>query len=802
MATNPGFTKAEIDAAIAAKSGNHGFTKAEIDAAIAQKQGADDSKPSFLGSIISDIGSAGKQIVTNPSRAGRVALAGGLNDAQRLATGVAGGVFNPALQLAGQKETPQIYDTHRALQTGAPQAGDQTLEGLPLLLAPTSEVEGMNLLSRLGTRAAEGSAYGQAAGGDAGTGAALTALIPEGGTLLKGAGTEIARGGAKAKNAILDYLNKQASIGNALTPEETSANILKNYLSKEGETLPVDIGTATQNPTLGNIYNTSSKLPLSGGKQQTSTLKAALRDTDTAKAMSERDTALLAAKQELEAAQQAAQQTAGQTNELQDKSKKLYEAIDNTSSQLEKDKTFAADANESLNHLADKGSGTAGEESKGHLSNAFQDVTAQSKANYEPVNNFNVPIGAISKPEDFVNYRAALNKFNDESENLKAFFGDDKDLGSKLSGEIKRGENFFALPGKQEKSTVIELPSNYQVKGGEANSKSILEHVRNLQQLGSTAKGAGKFRESSVLFGLANALKADYKDILTKNGYGDVAQSLENADRFHQENVLPFYGNREIRKAVTDKNYIPDAVKVAQTLHNPNYHSVLDKLPQEAKNANLYHLITKGKGTANGLSNMGAEEVAKAYQSVPAEYKAKINEYHPVADNYFEGLTGATQRLKESEKQYKYLLQENTRIEKALKAKDKSAVQIEKAQAKIEKVNQEFNQFLGSRYPTPNSKIGGKPDDAVKAIGGAKAALLGAAAFIHPRTIATILGLGPTVGKKINSALTDKELLNKYLDRQKYDVPKRNILDAVPSTEAQKKAILVARLANQQQGDQ
>lgn len=798
MSSNAPFTKEQIDAALASKVP---FSRAQIDAALSKQ----DSEPGFFRSIANDIGAAGKQVVTNPSRAGRVVAAGGLNDLQRLATGAASFAFKPALQLAGQKTTPQIYDTRSALRTGAPQAGDQTLEGLPLLLGPTSEVEGMNLLARLGTRAAEGSSYAKVSGGDAGTGAALNALIPEGATLLKGVGTEIARAGAKGKNAILNYLDKESKIGNALTPEETSANILKNYLSKEGETLPVDIGTATQNPRLGGevggVYGISSKLPFSGGKKQTSSLKAAMRDTATAKAMSDRDNALLAAKEKLAGAQEASQQTAGDYAGLQDKSKELYDRLGNTSSQLEKDKAFAADANESLNHLADKGPGTAGEKSKGHLSNAFQDVTEQSRANYEPVNNFNVPIGSISKPEDFVNYRGALNRFNDESENLKAFFGDDKDLGTQLSKEIKRGDNFFTLPGKQEKSGVIELPSNYEIKGGEANSKSILEHVRNLQQLGATAKGAGKFRESSVLFGLANALKTDYKDILTKNGYGDIAQSLEKADKFHQENVLPFYGNREIRKAVTDKKYIPDAVKISQTLHNPNYHSVLDKLPQEAKNSTLYHLITKGKGTAEGLSNMDSEAVAKAYQGVPSDYKSKINEYHPVANKYFEDLTSTTQRLKENEKQYEHLLKENSRTEKALKAKDKSAVKVEKAQAKIDTVNQEFNDFLGSRYPTPNIKISSKPEDAVKIMGGAKAALLGAVTILHPRTIGTILGVGPTIGKKINKVLTDPELLNKYLDRQRYQLPARDIMAPNNLTAAQRRAILAARFANQQQGN-
>lgn len=796
MSTNPGFTRAEIDAAIAAKTSANGFSKAEIEAAIAQKQ---ESKPSFIGSIVSDIGSAGKQVVSNPSRAGRVAVAGGLNDLQTLATKIAPFAIGPAMQVAGQKETPQIYDTRKALRTGPKQAGDDTLAGLPMLLGPTSEVEGANLITRLLARGAEGYTYAEAANADPTTGTILSALLPEVPTAGKAIGQEIKRGGTKVKNATLDYLNKQSSIGNALTPEETSVNLLRNYLSKEGETLPVDIGSATQNPTLSNIYGTSSKLPFSGGKKQTAQLKAAMRDTATAKAMAERDKIASAAQKELATAQQVAAQGAGDYVGLQDKSRELYDKIGNTSSQLERDRTFAADANESLNHLSDKGFGTSGEKMKGHLKNAFEDVSTQSRANYGPVNDFNVPIGAISRPEEFVNYRAALNKFNDESENLKAFFGDDKDLGSQLSREIKRGENFFVLPGKQEKSSVIELPSNYVTKGGEANTKSILEHVRNLQQLGATAKGAGKFRESSVLFGLANALKTDYKEILAKNGYGDVAQALENADKFHQEAVLPFYGNREISKTVTDKNHIPNAVKVSQTLHNPNYTTILDRLPQVAKNSTLYHMITKGKGTAEGVSNMGAEEVAKSYASIPAEHKGKINEYHSVANKYFEDLTGATQRIKESEKEYSRLLKENNRVEKQLTAQDKTAAQIEKAQGKIDRANENFYDFVGKKYPSPDTRIGAKPEDAVKAVGGAKAALLGAAALLHPRTIAAIAGLGPTIGKKVNKALTDPELLNKYLNREKYDISARI---SPKQEEYQRRLAQLARLANENPGDQ
>lgn len=796
MSTQPQFTKAEIDAAIAAKTPRGGFSKAEIDAAIAQKQ---ESQPSFIASLVADIGAAGKQIVTNPSRAGRVAAAGGLNDLQTLATKIASAAIGPAMQLAGQKETPQIYDTRKLLQTGPEQAGDATLAGLPMLLGPTSEVEGANLLTRLLARGAEGYTYAEAANADPTTGTILSAFLPEVVTAGKAIGQEVKRAAPQAKNATLNYLNKQASIGNALTPEETSANILRNYLSKEGETLPVDIGSATQNPTLSNVYGVSSKLPLAGGKKQTAQLKAAMRDTETAKAMAARDKATAAAQKELATAQEAAQQGAGDYAALQDKSKELYEQLNSTNTQLNRDRAFAADANESLNHLSDKGFGTSGEKIKGHLKNAFEDVSAQSRANYSPVNEFNVPIGAISKPEEFVNYRAALNKFNDESENLKAFFGDDKDLGGQLSREIKRGENFFALPGTRTKSNAIELPSGFVMQSGEANTKSILEHVRNLQQLGATAKGAGKFRESSVLFGLANALKTDYKDILTKNGYGDVAQSLEKADIFHQEAVLPFYGNREIRKSVTDKRHIPDATKVSQTLHNPNYHSVLDRLPQVAKNSTLFHLINRDKGPTEGVSDMTHEQISKSYSGLTGTVKDKINTYHPIANKYFNDLKGATQRIKDNDRQYTHLLRENSRTEKQLNAKDKTAAQIDKAQGKIDKANQEFYDFVSKKYPSPDTRIGAKPEDAVKAVGGAKAALLGAAALLHPRTIAAISGLGPTVGKKVNKALTDPELLNKYLNREKYDIPER---DSPKQEEYQYLLARLSRLANENPGDQ
>lgn len=719
--------------------------------------------PSFLFPLVSnpELSGAEQQIATNPGRAAKVAGGSTLNTIQGLARQVANGLGYNSLGNAPDKALNT--DFNQKLGVGKARAGDELLASLPLSAAPELlETKGLSALGRIGARGVEGAAYNQAAGGDADTGALLAGLT---GTAFE---APIAIGN-KTRNVILNRLNKSAEKGNALSPQETATNVLRNYIGPEGQPLPVDIGTAADNPGLRGLYQVSSALPFSGS--QAALTKKGARETNLVKAQYARDKALQEAQAELSQGLAVQGQENATKQELIPKLSDINERMQALGSSISESRQVLNQVPDYVNSLSLKGEGTQGQQMKSALSKAFKENKAQSKALYDNINNSDISLADISSPQDFVNYQASLDKFKNESGDLSAMFGNDKDLGAKLSSELQKGSKFFG--GSNTTESGIYLPSPYQSMPGGSSISSILTHAKNLQKLGASAISAGNNREGAALFNIAGSLKDDLKNVLAKNGHEDVAQSLEAADLHHQSNILPYYQNPEIRKTVLNKNYEPDTGKVSKALYSPNQAAILQHLSPDAQNAALFHLITKGKATKE--SRFTPEQIGKSYESIPGQSKEVLAQMNPDMDKYLRSISETAQGIKDKENMYKSLNREYSLNSKILNQKEKSASTISTAQQKIDKANQDYNDFIKSTLP----KLGLKRESVVaniaKSFPALKAGLLGYAAYAHPSVAIPAIGVGSAAARPLNKVLTDPNLITNYISGQKFSSKNRDI---------------------------
>lgn len=206
--------------------------------------------PSFLTPFIGNEEAAGaaKQFAFDPLRAGKVAAASTLNTAQGLANLIGDFYHYGSLGLSPKPKMNQDYN--KILGVGAPKAGDALLASAPLMAAPEAiPTKGLGALGKLGARAAEGEAYGQAAGADTGSGAGNATLFQL---------PNLAVSAFRGRHAIPAALLKGTA-----TAEERAANA-----AAAGD-LPINIGQITQSPATNKFYeNVVAEVPFSGVAQQ------------------------------------------------------------------------------------------------------------------------------------------------------------------------------------------------------------------------------------------------------------------------------------------------------------------------------------------------------------------------------------------------------------------------------------------------------------------------------------------------------------------------------------------------------
>lgn len=575
--------------------------------------------------------------------------------------------------------------------------------------------------------------------------------------------------GRYIRNKILDKAEQAYAKNEAFSPNETSRNVLQNYVGISGEQMPVNFGVTSGYGPAADIYNASSKMPFSGGRNQKFQVGHELQQKSEAKAKINVDKKVDAWKKiladngiENKDIQNKMAEDLAEHQELTKTKKDLINDQNKLDSDLQK-------ANPALNKLAYKKSVLPEEKITEDVNKLYKDRQKESKELYQPANDFKVDLRTMANPSDFKNYKLATREHALDARGLEQAFGEDKALGRQISSEIKRGQQFFSSQ---------HIPHNVADRTNPALTlKNVTDHIKELQKFAADAKNAGNRKVAADLNEMARGLKEDTKNILRKGGHNEVAEAIEKADANHIQNVLPFYGNSELRNIIYNKNYLGDPYKVAQAVHDPNAKAILQGLPDAAKNHFVFELMTKGKYDINNLSSMDPLDMANAYQRLPAKTRRAIASHNPQANAHFENLTNTIDSFKNNQKELISLDRQINELDKVINNKKSSNKEVEKARKEKKESEENLNKVIMSKFAKPKIKNPSTVDIAhnlnpLKAGGfGMQAAAMGLYGFGHLSLAALSEGLGVSmlIARRINKVLTDPKLTQKYIEGARFE---------------------------------
>lgn len=718
-----------------------------------------------------------------------------LNAPHNIANSIGNMTGNPQLGQDVAPLQPGNPDFSSILGVQNPNFGDKLLSGVaqyaPYVaggegVLAAKGLESIPLATRLTNYAGTGAAFGATQSDTPASSAALDSVLNVGGGLLghgiaKGVGLALGTKSAQKSlsNSILDFLNGQSGKASALSPEDTAQNVANNYTNSSGQMAPIDIGTAANNPTLSNAYSALRNVPFSGVSDRMNTVQGQLADKGIQDAQGVLSTHLQQASGAEQDATNQMQQQGLQglqdeqaiTNQIAQNSSnpdadRLAQQINSMSDEGAKYSQLIDQAPGYFNSLAD------GVPDRSNITSFVKDSTKQvydtnrqvSKTNYAPLNDSTIRLDQLGVDQPFSNYANAAQELLAKRENLTNLFGNDSDLGSKLNGELNKAQS------------MVENQDNYGVTLSEA-----IKRIQTLGQLSASATGQGNRYEGMLIGNLKNGLAQDVNSTLNQSGNGDLANQLLTANDYHAKSIVPFWQNNEIRKSVTDQSYIPAKAKLANALHDPNNQSILNQLPQDAKNASLSLLLSQGKGTSAGLSSMSAEDIGNSYSKVPIDAKRAIASYNPQADRYFEQLPGVVKNNQQINNAQDYLRNQLTASQKEKQASiDKLNSQLGKLRQNNLKNSQTMqNNF--SKLSLSNIKKSQGLQQNIADLQNKK--------LIQPKISTPPIdsfykgvfragsALGAPFGKSISKTLSSPELINAYVNKTRFPTSNKSQLN-------------------------
>lgn len=669
-------------------------------------------------------------------------------------------------------------DIFKALGGQGQQPGDALIRALSSPASYLGEAGSLSQLERAGARSFAGGLQAIGQNQNPVSAAATQALLGKGLESGINAITKLPRTIYNApenirtfiSNAALNKAKKDIQTGGSLTPEQAMQNALSNYTNIEGQPMGADIGTLTGNKILQDIYNVSSKIPFSGGRSQLTKLDKQLFDKKEAlaKLEYEKDKGTLTKQQQkyeenlrssitnLDHAQKL------QTEDLPGIEKKLKE----NEQQHQELRQYADQAPTLLNSFAHPELRHT-DFLKQESTNAFNKAKEQSNNLYKPINDFEFYLGNIDTKSDFPNYLNALIMHKTEAAALKDIFGHSSDLGVGVNKELDSALNFMRS---------AEKPTWGLTLG------ALLEHTRSLGRLAEHAKEAGKRHEASTLMQMRRALKEDVKTLLRSRGASDIADSLEMADKYYIDEVLPWYANKEIRKSVTEKNYKPNPEKLATAIHGENSEIILKNLSPSARKVAIFELINKNAQTPNRKTTLTSKEIGNRYRTqLDPNVKATLQKIDPNLNDYFENLSHIHNQERETSNNIRRLNSDREHMQhqiESLMGRGRERITAEeglsKTKERMTEAEKQFNEKMKERFGKQNVKT----KSIFKSISNfspLNAAGLGTALYAlgkvsMPHIAEALLGsLLPA--KLINKSLTNPELLKHYFEQTKI-IPK------------------------------
>jgi hypothetical protein len=529
-------------------------------------------------------------------------------------------------------------------------AGRAALEGAPVV-GKFASMLGGNGLSGVARRAIGSAGYGAVTNPNnrvqgAIGGAVLSPVADAGGAVLnKTVISPIANLVSKTAplRSVLSYIQNAANKGVALSPEQTADNISMNYMDSNGNMLPVDIGTATNNAKYAAKYQDLKSVPFSGAAEKANQVAMGQAQKNVADLQGQVAGAQTQANTATQAADALHQQLTNQDP---------AETLAYLNDQLNKTNSAINNAPTVLNSLGRQAGDPAkiNELTADSLQKSYQAEKEQAEENYEPINNSTIDLNATSTRNAFPNYQKAAKALLGQRDNLTDLFdssgtgsGASADLGTALNSELNKAESF--LYGDKDN----DIPAG---KFYDATVPNMVQRVQTLGKLAANAASQGRRNEARLLNDLGQGLNQDIVNGLNRSGNGNLATQLQNANAHYRDNVVPFWANNVIRKTV-DNDYEPQGDELANALHDSNNSPVFNKLPDNLKNANLFQLINAGKNTTSkGVSTLTPSEIGNKYQNgIKTMPKQTISSYNPDVDEYFENIPNLINRKADLENQ-------------------------------------------------------------------------------------------------------------------------------------------------------
>lgn len=677
---------------------------------------------------------------------------------------------------------------------GAQQPGDALIQSLLPFGALGKATKGMGALSGGATRAGGGALYSTAQGENPIesflTGSALEGITHGAVSAprnIKNIGEKIKSG---ASNAILNKARRGIDTGESFTPEQAARNALQQYTNIEGQPMGADFGTLVGNKPIQDIYNVGSKIPLTGGRQQIAQVDKKLFDKKEALAKLAHEKESTGLNEQKQRYDQQLKQSIGELQKhkdiLENQLPKMEQEINQTSSIYNQQKEAIDQAPEILTGLKHPEI-NHNELFKNEIENGFDTAKEIVDEAYLPFNELDVDLNSLRMPDSFDSrYRRAFDEFNQQSEDLRELFGDDRDLGNQISKEIDKAGSFFETPRVAPSGAKNRIGTEPLFRLKVATPEAITTHIRNLQSLAEEAYASGKHRESAMLKRMAAGLKADMKEILSENGFTDAVNALEEGDKLFQSDVLPYYKNREIKKLASDPlHQLTDTsrISLANSLHQPAMENILNGMSQEAKDASLYELITRGKYGKEG-HGLTPKEIAKSFQThLKSNVRQSIENTNPNVSNYLENLKPMLEENKQLESTLNVLnenkenLEKQTRknINESEKKQEESKSKTEVTEEKLKESNERFQKLMKERFGLSKAKTK-SIFAALKNFSPLNAAGLGTALYAMGKVsiphIAEAIGFSVMPFKLANKILTEIEegrpkLLKHYVEGTK-----------------------------------
>ena len=739
--------------------------------------------PRFSKNVLAGLGELGHGILSAPANIADYAAKKGL-----LSQHVADSLRPDSL-------IPKDFDYAKGTGIEGKEAGDILTRGLPssIALGGLGELGQAKGLLRGVQRAGAGGTQAIVANENPLTAAIASSVIPSVTnkaikTLIKA--PRIIRNPAKVareaiSKAVLEHLKKGAKYGDNLTPEQTNQHLLSKYLNENGQPMPVDIGTLTNNKLLKGVYNVISKIPLVGERSKLNQLEHQEFNKSDAVNKVIYDDEISALEQKEKKHKTALADIEQQEKDINKQRETEVKPLNKAITEQMKEHEALKARNERAPELAESLRHETPHENllKEEIVEAKKKAQSESKKLYEPVNKFDKNFKKMNLPDKFQDrYKKAADEFGDQAGHVRKLFGDESDVGSKLSSELKRSKVFLNKKDTKTKPIYLKILDNIKsffikkdTKTTPIYLKDILDHVKTLRNSAAILRDQGRNTEAAAIDRMASGLKDDAKDILHANGHTDIAKALDTADKHHISDVLPFYEKKEIRKITNNKQYIPNKLNVSKILRNKNFDAIMKRLSPEARKATLYELLTEGKYSTKHGASLTSKELGKNFQALDSSERDVLRRYLPEMIDYFEDLQSGNLTQKEMQSNLSELQKSHENLINALNKKEgkiekqteKHKIGLEQTEEQRKSANKILKETIEKRYGKRTSKSGTILDTVnnFKPLHtGALSALLFALHGAHPlKLIAEVAGALKYPAKWTNQALTNPELIEHFI---------------------------------------